>query len=304
MSKRLKAIIVASGLGLFLPFNSGCGGGTPKDTPNVVADRLAAIEGQISELTKQVGNLAKKETGAEDLGSPSAPPADVHSVSDAKKEWETLGKEPTADQEPLGKEPTADQMASCLAMLDDWTVRPEEESGFRTLKLGLASTLRKKVAEEVRVLQSEALNCDSSREGAEKHAGAGRILSLYPMADDPQVTAEAKLLSAQQAEIAARLEALRRQRYNNWAAVRIGAAIDAYNDIASSIPYKSDTTKLVESLAGNLGPVDPALLEPAVLDLYNYALENTKAKIYEKEKTELAKKLTDPSVKRKILGDF
>ena len=54
----------------------------------------------------------------------------------------------------------------------------------------------------------------------------------------------------------------------------------------------------------NLGPVDPSLLEPAVLDLYNYVIENTKGKIYEGEKTELAKKLTDPSIRRKTLGDF
>lgn len=60
----------------------------------------------------------------------------------------------------------------------------------------------------------------------------------------------------------------------------------------------------MESLVSHLGEVDPIQLEPATLELYNYVIDLTKGSISEKEKVDLAKRLTSPSIKRKTLGDF
>jgi hypothetical protein len=127
---------------------------------------------------------------------------------------------------------------------------------------------------------------------------------MYPMSEEKGVIEEAKQLSAQQGELAVRLEVVRRQRYNHWAAEQVEQAILDYNNTKSRIPYRTDRDKLVTDLVGNMGAVDPALLEPTVLELYNYVVDLTKAALSEQEKIELAKRMTDPTLKRKTLGDF
>ena len=188
--------------------------------------------------------------------------------------------------------------------MDVWPVKSDQEKEMRQFKLELASQLRKQVKEEVVAVQKAALDADSGAKGARKHAEAGRILALYPMSEEKAVIEEAKQLAAQQADIAVRLEVLRRQRYNHWAAEQVGKAILNYNNTKSGIPFRTNTDKLVEDFVGNMAAVDPALLEPAVLELYNYAFDLTKAALSEQEKIDLAKKITDPTLKRKPLGDF
>jgi phenylpyruvate tautomerase PptA (4-oxalocrotonate tautomerase family) len=41
-----------------------------------------------------------------------------------------------------------------------------------------------------------------------------------------------------------------------------------------------------------------------VLELYNYVIDRTKGSLSEQNKLELAKRLTDPSIRRKAMGDF
>jgi hypothetical protein len=271
----------------------GCGRGSSQVSQRADTDRLGGLEKQIAELSKHIDALSNAVRGDSAEPDRVGETAAIHSLVDASSKVSQLGNNSNAEK-----------LADCLKTLDDWTVKPEQENDFRQIKLNLTSQLRKKVMDEVMAFQKAALASESGKAGAEKHADAGRTLSLYPMSDDPKVIAEAKRLAAQQAEIAAKLEVLRRQRYNHWATEQIELAIAGYNDTASAIPYRTDRAKLIDLLVTNLGPVDPALLEPAVLDLYNYVIENTKGKIYEGEKTELAKKLTDPLIRRKTLGDF
>ena len=124
------------------------------------------------------------------------------------------------------------------------------------------------------------------------------------MSDEQAVIEEAKAISAQQAEVAMRLEVLRRQRYNLWATQCIEAAIDGYNKNKSYLHPEAENAHLIDSLVKTLGEVDPALIEPAVLELYNYVIDLTKDSISEKDKINLTKGLTDPSIRRKNLGDF
>jgi hypothetical protein len=137
-----------------------------------------------------------------------------------------------------------------------------------------------------------------------EHSEAGRILAMYPMSDEPTVIEEAKQLASRQAEVVGRLEALRRQRYNRWVTEQIEKALDFYNANVSHYNPFNDNAVLIDSLVQNLGEVDPLGLEPAVVELYNYVIDRTKGSISEKNKLELAKRLTDPSVRRKSLGDF
>ena len=204
----------------------------------------------------------------------------------------------------LGDNPSADRLAEAILTIDGWLIKPGEEERFKKYKLGQQSRLRQLVKAQVSALQEAALGAATSSEGAKKHAEARRILAMYPMSDEPSVVEEAKLLATRQAETVGRLEALRRQRYNRWATDQIEKAIDFYNANVSHFNPFNDNTVLIDSLVENLSEVDPAGLEPAVLELYNYIIDRTKGSISEKNKLELAKRLTDPSVRRKALGDF
>ena len=84
----------------------------------------------------------------------------------------------------------------------------------------------------------------------------------------------------------------------------IDYAIWGYNDKSSFLSPKKENKALVDSLVYTLGEVDPVLLEPVVLELYNYVVDLTKGSISEKDKVDLAKRLTDSGIRRKTLGDF
>ena len=127
---------------------------------------------------------------------------------------------------------------------------------------------------------------------------------MYPMSEDPKVLEEARELAKNQAKIATQLETLRRQRYNVWAVDRIAEAIDAYDTNVYTYLPGHDNSKLIDLVVTPLGAVDPAALEPAVMELYNHIINQTSSSLStQKLKLDLARKLSDSS-QRKGLGDF
>ena len=204
----------------------------------------------------------------------------------------------------LGESPKAQELADALYAIDTWLIKPDQEKEFQQLKLAQVDRLRRLVKDRSHGLARSGTHAESGTAGAKEHAEAARILALFPMADDAEVVEEAKALSTRQAEVANRLEGLRRQRYNRWAVERVGQALDYFNANVSRYNPFADNVPLINSLVLYLSDVDPAFLEPAVLELYNYVIDRTKGSISEKNKLELAKRLTDPAVQRKTLGDL
>jgi hypothetical protein len=188
-----------------------------------------------------------------------------------------------------------------MITIDDWLIEPSQEEAFNRFKLWQLNRLRDLIKAEVGTHQEAALKSSYGAAAAEEYAEAARILLLYPMSEDPAITNEAKQLASRQAEIAGQLEAIRRQRYNKWATTRIEQALDYYNANATTW---GQNTKLISSLATYLAQVDPAFLEPVVLELYNYVIDRTKSSLSEPNKLELARCLVNPSIERKNLGDF
>lgn len=252
----------------------------------------SSIEVKIVDLIAKFDKLLG-ETSTENISSGNTTTSELHTIAEAR-----------AAVNKLGNSPSAEKLAEELALIDGWVIKPEEEKEFNSYKLELIALLQNQVKQEVLFLQKEALNASSGQEGMTKYSEAGRILALYPISQDKNIIEEAKKLSSAQLELASRVEGIRRQRYNRWASERIEAAIKGYNANKSAIPYKTDRPKLVQSLIESIGAVDPLLLEPAVLELYNYCIDNTKGVLYESEKIELAKQLSNPNSLRKILGDF
>ena len=249
--------------------------------------QLFAIKARIDGLQAEVTKLSNQ------LEQASTIPKKLHTVASV-----------TDALDKLGETPTATKLAETLATMDTWTVKAEQEEEFRQCKRKLASQLRQEVKAEVTALQNKALEAASGADGAKKLSEAGALLALYPMSEDKAVVEEAKKLSEQQSQLTIRLEVLRRQRYNRWAVEKIAEAIDGYHESESWWGPIEESQYLIDSLVETLGEVDPGLLEPVALERYNYVVTLAKRAISQEDAVYLAKRLTDPSIKRKTLEDF
>jgi hypothetical protein len=203
----------------------------------------------------------------------------------------------------LGKVPTAERLAECIAQLDGWNTKPEDSEAVQALKLHQLLKLRQSIVKEMTDLHEKALNSKIGSDATEVHARASQILALYPMDSSKEVLNEARKLSSRHSEVGAKIEVIRRLRYNAWAMERIEGMIDAVNSIATSFKT-SDNPKTIDATVEYLGEVDPLLLEPVVAQLFNFAIEQAKGHVSSKEQLTLGKRLIDPSIKRKGFGDF
>jgi hypothetical protein len=257
-----------------------------------VLQRLSNLDRGVSALRDLAGN-----------GSTSGREAEERTIPDEEKVQYRTMQEVRDSVKSLGDNPSGDQLAKKLAELDSWFVKPDDQPQLSDCTTTLIYQLRAQVRKEVGQLQELALQKQNSTEAFKTHAEAGRILALYPMSDSKPVVEAAKRLSASQVELAGRIEMIRRQRYNRWAAERIEEAVSYYNDNVKTNPL-ANNPQLIDPLVEKLGEIDPSMIEPVVLELYNYVLDRTKSSLSEGNKIELAKRLTDPAIKRKMLGDF
>jgi hypothetical protein len=302
---------------------AGCGGtGTAHQEPAArrADEHAAAVEKALVELKGAIERLTTEGKGAEqkEAATAKATADRLGAIEQGGTEEGERAGGSGADQElrkaklseaeelikKLGDKPSASGLADAIAAMDEWLINPSEEELFRKFKLDQLGRLRQLVNAEVVAHQEAALRVPSGAAGAKEHAEAGRILTMFPMSDEASVIEEAKQLASRQAEIVSRLEVVRRQRYNRWATEQIEKALDFYNANVSKWNPLNDNAILIGALVENLGELDPVALEPAVLELYNYVVERTKGSISEKNKLELAKRLTDPSIRRKLMGDF
>lgn len=270
----------------------------PVDVEEPLADQVSTLEQELKLLrvTLRASGCALPADSVE---------AEMKSLDQMLQDLEMHSYEDVArlDKE-LGTNPSAQLMAETLISLDLMLIHPDDEKAVSEYKLELMDRLRKKVVSEVNSLHDEALNAPTCNEGASKLAIAGRILSMYPMSEEYLVLEEAKDLASQQAEIGMKIENLRRQRYNTWAIGRIEKAMKGYKEAASIWKSIDENPKLVKNITLHLSEVDPLLLEPPVLELYNHIIDKTNDNLPDKDKVKLAKNLTDPSVSRKRLGDM
>lgn len=259
------------------------------------SELVLARENSHLQFSKISGEVAKLVTG-----------------SDGQSDAMISGEEPvfkTAEQarekvRALADKPTAESFARVLSEIDGWLVTPQDEKKVEELKATLIFQLRNLVKTGVNLHLERALQSPSSATAMSELNEAQRILPLYPMSNERSVINEATQLSTRQTEVATRLEALRRQRYNRWALDEVERANKHYNDNVSRWNPLNDNKSLLSPLIAALAPIDPAFLEPAVVQLYVYIVERTKRSLSEPNRFDFARGLTDPSVSRKTLGDF
>ena len=195
----------------------------------------------------------------------------------------------------LSKGASAQEIADMLTDIGSMKVPDADRSRVAQLEIKLLSRLRVKVKSEVMALHQTALKSSSYSNGYTKAREAASILALYPLSEDMETLKDAEYLSMRQNQVLNRLELIRRQRYNHWAA---GQAEQALRQLREN--GKDGTEKAIEYLR----EIEPGLLESSVSSIYSYTVTEIMDKFKKDEKAGVAKKLTDPSVPRRNLEGF
>jgi len=271
---------------------------------------LATIGGCLLSLQSKVGRMSSDWAGEEPLGTNSddggSTPSDssgivLHSLREAKEKYSAIVQQ---DAEGNLQPDYPQKLAALLADLDQWLVRKDDIEAFQAYKITLADELRVAIKSAVERLHAACLQASDSAAAQPMYGEASQLIALFPLADDPEVLKRAATLSTEHSLTAARMEAIRRQRYNLWALEQIGGLLLWLEKGASSWTTK-DNPQVVTRASLDLGAIDPALLEPASMQLYTLAISKANEAISTAQQADLAKKLTNPASKsRRTLGDF
>jgi len=198
--------------------------------------------------------------------------------------------------EKLGDDSTAKDIANVLAIARDIQPPRKDRNSFRGIEVKLIGQLRQKVKAEVSELHEKALKSSSYREGYRLSRNSGVVLALYPMSEDPSVMEEAEELSLRQTELIRRLELIRRQRYNYWAAQQLEKALNVLRQYQNK--------EGMEFAVKYLRVIEPKFLEPAVSSVYSYTTNEMMKEFKGADKAKIAKMLTDTSTFRRGLEGF
>jgi len=227
------------------------------------------------------------------------PPPDVGTAGEQPLLLGSAGQATAAQVEDaargLGRDATAQQIADLLTAIGAARVPHQDLAAVSRIEADLLSRLRARVTSEVSSLHEQALRSPSYREGYDTAQQAAGALALFPLSDTPATMKEASDLSLRQGTVMRRLDLIRRQRYNHWAA---GQAEKALKEL------RSHGKEGVDKAISHLSPIEPTMLESSVAGLYSYAVNEIMDVVKKDEKAAVAKKLTSPSITRRGVEDF
>ncbi len=195
----------------------------------------------------------------------------------------------------INKPKSSSALADLLNTISLSTYSAEDQKKVANIESEIIYELRKQVRSEVADMQDKALKSKNYREGIGFLRDAGNVLALYPMSDDKAVVNEATYLSSRQSEILTRLELIRRQRYNYWAATQIQLALKIFRE-----QKKEGVQKAIKYIR----TIEPSLLEISVSNLYSYTIEQLVDEFKKDEKANITKAVTNPSIQRVGLENF
>ena len=193
-------------------------------------------------------------------------------------------------------------LARTLAEMDEWQFRHEDEDVANRQLEGVADVLRDKIAARIGTLAKSAVEAANGKSAVEKMGQINSLFSLYPAPKSTEQQAKLEQTTSVILSASRRVEDIRRLRYNAWAIDRIEVALSDYNNKKRVVGTDEDA--LTKSCIASLKVIDPAFLEPATLDLYNYVFGLTRNAVSDAFRVKLGKGLADASTKRKTPLDF
>lgn len=202
-------------------------------------------------------------------------------------------------QEQVAKLPpdtSAQVYAELLGRIDDAAVASGDRTKALSIEKGLLERMRKQVSQELAIHHSRALSAKDYPSALDEYKAATTVLALYPMSDEKTVVAEATSLSRRHEDVRFRIELIRRQRYNYWAATELQQALQNLRDGGKGARDKA---------VSRIRTIEPTLLEASASSLYSYAVQQIMDETKKPEdKAEIVKQLTLPGDSRRTLEGF
>ena len=250
----ISAIFVAiSSLNLYLLLN----------IPSELTRKVAPIEEILLSIKNELKSLPSEEP---------LPEIELKRAGDIDKRLDVAGAN-------IGIE----ESSKVLAEIDGWLFVPEDEAVAIKRIEAKTDDLRNRINKAISGLSKEALESPNSKVAAEKMSSINTLLTLYP---SPVTDVQRRKLNEITASIlttSKKIQELQWLRYNEWAIEQIKNELLQYRKLSTvkSVHdmkklFVTDKDVLVKNCVDYLRVIDPALLEPYVLDLYNHAYGLTK----------------------------
>jgi len=232
-----------------------------------------------------------------------------------------------------------EDVARAIAEVDEWLFAPNDEEAANKKIENEIEKLRVQIEAEVGKLLNKALsdlandNKYYGRDAQKEISEVNSLLSFYPAPKTSDQRVKLGKITSNILNASQRIEEIRRLRYNEWAISYIKSSLEYYrhesrivgvdltvlgsaknfDEAKEMLRQKLNESKflknkdnLVNACIAWLGPIDPAFLEPVVMDLYNYVYGLTRDAVGGDDvyRINLASGLANPKTKRKTPKDF
>lgn len=190
-----------------------------------------------------------------------------------------------------------EDVAQAIAEVDEWFYAQKDWEQARGKIDNEIEMLRSRIETEVATLSKAALEAPDGRIASEKMSKINVLLSLYPAPKTDEKRTRLEQITSNILNTSRRVEDIRRLRYNSWAIGQIQGSLKYYRyqvktyvpnlevwgarnitDIQQIVEHNRkkiqdsllDKNALSKACINWMGSINPAFLEPAVMDLYNY----------------------------------
>lgn len=219
-----------------------------------------------------------------------------------------------------------EDVAQAIAEVDEWFYAQEDWKQAREKIDNEIEMLRSRIETEVATLSKAALEAPDGRIASEKMSKINVLLSLYPAPKTDEKRTQLEQMTSKILDTSRRVEDIRRLRYNSWAILQIKSSLAFYrqevevkvgnlskvknlpdlSEFKNQIKIKTDKNALMNACIAWMSPINPAFLEPVVMDLYNYAFGLTRDAMGGADDylIVLTQGFTNPNTKRKTPSDF
>lgn len=206
-----------------------------------------------------------------------------------------------------------EQLAEAIADVDGWLYDQADESKARERINDEVGKLRDRISNEIHGLCQTALKSTNGASAQKYMARVNKLLMLYPTPATDDQRAALDKLAREILQSSQRIDEIRQLRYNDWAIWQVQTALSNYHALIKVNNFKdlkklvsTNKEELIQKCAKPLGEIDPAQLEPAVMDLYNYAYGLIRDGMGTDEAylVKLAKVFADPAHTRRSPEEF
>lgn len=205
-----------------------------------------------------------------------------------------------------GSTPTIEKLSSAVSEIDGWLFAEEEEVNAGKRIETLTQSLRHRISQEITSLLKTALEAKNGTAAAVQMSRINSLLALYPSPTSEEQKSSLDEITKNILSTSKRIEELQRLRYNQWAIEQIKNELLEYRKLTKITTFEdlkkivvTDKNALLKICIDYLQVVDPGLLEPAALDLYNHAYTLTRNALGEDDAQliALAKGLSNPNTR-------